>query len=56
MRGLDLGLGFTNYVGTGGSVERVSVAGLRWCGLCRGGGLSWVRVWEVLVLLCMYVL
>ena len=29
MRGL--GLGFTNPVGTGGSVGRVSVFGFRWC-------------------------
>ena len=29
-----LGLGFTNPVGTGGSVGHVSVFGLRWCGWC----------------------
>ena len=33
----ELGLGFTNPVGTGGSVGRVSVFWLRWCGWCRWG-------------------
>ena len=35
MRGL--GLGFTNYVGTGGVFGRVSVFRLRWCRWCRWG-------------------
>ena len=35
MRGL--GLGFTNPVGDRGSVGRVSVFWLRWCGLCGWG-------------------
>ena len=33
----ELGLGFTNPVGTGGSVGHVSVFWLRWCGWCRWG-------------------
>ena len=33
MRGLSLG--FTNPVGTGGTVGHVSVFWLRWCGWCR---------------------
>ena len=33
----ELGLGFTNPVGTGGVVEHVSVFWLRWCGWCRWG-------------------
>ena len=39
----ELGLGFTNPVGTGGSVRRVSVFWLWWCGWCRwewGRGLG----------------
>ena len=36
MRGLGLGFGFTNPVGTG-EVRRVSVFWLRWCGWCRWG-------------------
>ena len=32
-----LGLGFTNYVGTGRSVGCVSVFGLRWCRWEVGG-------------------
>ena len=41
----ELGLGFTNPLGTGGSVGHVSVFWLRWCGWCRwrvGRGL-WDR-------------
>ena len=33
----ELGLGFTNPLGTGGSVGHVSVLWLRWCGWCRWG-------------------
>ena len=46
-----LGLGFTNPVGTGGSVRRVSMFWLRWCrwGVGRGlgpgsGGVGWFYV------------
>ena len=33
----ELGLGFTNPLGTGESVGHVSVFWLRWCGWCRWG-------------------
>ena len=33
----ELGLGFTNPVGTGGVSGHVSVFRLRWCGWCRWG-------------------
>ena len=33
----ELGLGFTNHVGTGGGVGHVSVFRLRWCGWLRWG-------------------
>ena len=36
----ELGLGFTNPVGTGGSVGRVSVYWLRWCRWGVGRGLG----------------
>ena len=39
----ELGLGFTNPLGTGGGVGHVSVFWLRWCGWCRwrvGRGLG----------------
>ena len=33
----ELGLGFTNPVGTGGVLDNVSVFWLRWCVWCRRG-------------------
>ena len=33
----ELGLGFTNPVGTGGVLDMLSVFWLRWCGWCRWG-------------------
>ena len=50
----ELGLGFTNPVGTGGSVGRVSVFWLRWCGwrgVGRGLGPGSVR-WGYVCVRC----
>ena len=55
----ELGLGFTNHLGAGGSVGHVSVFWLQWCGWGVGRGLGqgsgavgWCYVYVSLDYLC----
>ena len=51
----ELGLGFSNPLGTGGVLDMWSVFWLRWCGWCRWGvGRGpWARVGRGGVVLCL---